>query len=207
MLVFKNLSILNEETEYAKWVKHNSICKARTPFLVLRSMHYWIFSGTHFPTFKSKSCDSASNWWRVRSDVWALAAREKRKVKLQFTFRGEDLWDGKFSNYKKSILQSTGGEGKLGKYPLRLRFTDEETETQKLDHLFHVSQVVSSKQPEHRGTDLPVCGYHSITPVFLPHEEQESVSEKFKQSAGWEFREGSLSGWSDPQNSLGRNIL
>lgn len=139
------------------------------------------------------------------SGPWLQGRREKLSCSLHF--EGKIYEMGNSPIIRKVFYKVLGRGGKLGKYPLRLRFTDEETETQKLDHLFHVSQVVSSKQPEHRGTDLPVCGYHSITPVFLPHEEQESVSEKFKQSAGWEFREGSLSGWSDPQNSLGRNIL
>lgn len=45
---------------------------------------------------------------------------------------------------------------RLGNYSLCLHYTDEDTEAQRLDALFHIKLVGSSRQ--HIGTELPVSG-------------------------------------------------
>lgn len=134
-------------------------------------------------------------------------ATEDRKVSLWFKSGEKDSQDGEFLNYRKDILQSARRKEKRpGKYPPYLHFTDEDTESQRLDHLFHITPVGSSRQ--HIETELSVSGCCCTAQGCLPHKEQHSVYERFKPSAGWEFREGRLpSGWGEPQSPLGRNIV
>lgn len=126
---------------------------------------------------------------------------------MWFKFGEKDSPDGEFLNDRKDILQSAGRkEKRLGKYPLYLHFTDEDTESQRLDHLFHITPGGSSRQ--HMETELSVSGCCCTARGCLLHKEQDSICERFKPSAGWEFREERLpSGWGEPQSPLGRNIV
>lgn len=88
-------------------------------------------------------------------------------------------------------------EKRLGKYPLYLHFTDEDTESQRLDHLFHITPVGSSRQ--HVETELSVFGCCCTAQGCRTKNRTVYMRGSNHEQDGSSEKEGSLLGGVNPK--------